>query len=274
MSAAFEIINGFRCYAPQLAQATADYPREGFEITAGIEAQSFWCRTRNRILRQVFMRFTDRSRPLDVLEIGCGIGGVLRELQSIPNLRLTGAEVSLEGLSFARASLPDVDFIQLDATSLPFREEFDVIGAFDVLEHIDADEAVIQQVHKALRPRGMFIITVPQYQWMWSTHDELFRHKRRYDRRLLAARLEPAGFELIYVTSFITALFPLMMAARLFDRRHAAVENTGTAITTHVDLSPAVNWIFDKVMRVDELALRLGVVLPFGGSLLAVAVKS
>ena len=274
MSAPFEVIDGFRCYAPQLAQATADYPREGFEITARVEAQSFWCRTRNRVLRQVFMRFTDRSRPLDVLEIGCGIGGVLRELRLIPNLRLTGSEVSLEGLSFARASIPDVDFIQLDATSLPFPEAFDVIGAFDVLEHIDADEAVMQQVYQALRPRGVFVITVPQYQWMWSTHDELFRHKRRYDRRVLAARLEAAGFTLIYVTSFITALFPLMMAARLFDRHPAAAENTGSDIAAHVGLPPLVNWIFDKVMRVEEFALRLGVVLPFGGSLLAVAVKS
>lgn len=274
MSAPFEVISGFRCYAPQLAQATDDYPREGFEITARVEAQSFWCRTRNRVLRQVFMRFTDRSRPLDVLEIGCGIGGVLRELRLIPNLRLTGSEVSLEGLSFARASIPDVDFIQLDATRLPFPEEFDVIGAFDVLEHIDADVTVIEQVYQALRPRGMFIITVPQYQWMWSTHDELFKHKRRYDRRLLTTRLEAAGFRLIYVTSFITALFPLMMAARIFARHPAGVQNTGSAIAAQVGLPPAVNWIFDKIMRVEELALRLGVVLPFGGSLLAVAVKS
>ena len=274
MSAPFEVIDGFRCYAPQMARAAADYPREGFEITARVEADSFWCRTRNRILRQVFLRFTDRSRPLDVLEIGCGIGGVLRELRSIPNLRLTGAEVSLEGLSFARASVPGVEFIQLDATSLPFREEFDVIGAFDVLEHIDADETVMQQVHQALRPGGVFVITVPQFQWMWSTHDELFKHKRRYNRRLLAARLEPAGFKVIYVSSFVTALFPLMMAARLFARNPAASESTGAAIQAHVGMSPAVNWIFDKVMRVDELALRLGMVLPFGGSLLAVAVKS
>src|SRR3954469_827897 len=133
----FVEIEGFRCYAPDVALAYDDYPSDGFDVTARIEQRSFWCRTRNRVLRCVFDRFVDHTRPVDVLEIGCGTGNVLRELRQIPNLRLTGSEVYLQGLRYARAGLSDLTFIQLDATKVPFDAAFDVVGAFDVLEHID-----------------------------------------------------------------------------------------------------------------------------------------
>src|SRR5215831_11360988 len=101
----FTEIEGFRCYAPEVALACEDYPSDGFEVTAEVELRSFWCRTRNRILRRVFRTFVDGSRPIEVLEIGCGIGGVLRELRRIPNLRLTGSEIYLQGLRYAQQRL-------------------------------------------------------------------------------------------------------------------------------------------------------------------------
>src|SRR5437879_587607 len=168
----FVEIDGFRCYAPALALECADYPSEGFDVTAEVEANSFWCRSRNRILRRIVERFTDRSRQLAMLEIGCGIGGVIAELRQVPNLRLTASEIYLQGLRYARSRFPDVDFIQLDATDMPFQGQFDIVGAFDVLEHIQADDRVMRAVHESLRPGGVFIVTVPQYQWMWSPLDE------------------------------------------------------------------------------------------------------
>jgi SAM-dependent methyltransferase len=273
-AAEFVEIEGIRCYAPELALGEDDYPASGFDVSADVEARSFWCRTRNRILRRVFHRFVDHDRSIDVLEIGCGIGGVLRELRRIPHLRLTGSEIYLAGLRYARTALPDVEFIQLDATKMPFRQEFDVVGAFDVLEHIKEDEDAMRGVHQALKPGGVFVVTVPQYQWMWSRLDELVRHKRRYGRSGLVSKLERTGFETTYVTSFVTTLFPLMLAARLRSRRRApgpdGVDDR-TAFAAEVSIPAPLNWSFDKIMRIDEVALRLGFTLPFGGSLLAVA---
>src|SRR5689334_18253961 len=137
------VIDGFRCYAPGMALDHGDYPREGFDVTTRIEARSFWCRTRNRVLLLMFQRFADPARPLDVLEIGCGTGNVLTALRELPNLRLTGSEIYLHGLRYARTRVPDVEFIQLDATDIPFRDSFDVVGAFDVIEHITADDQVL-----------------------------------------------------------------------------------------------------------------------------------
>jgi SAM-dependent methyltransferase len=271
MSATYEEIDGFRCYAPTLALDCADYPTDGFDVTAEVEARSFWCRSRNRVLRHVFLRFTDRSRRIDVLEIGCGIGGVLSALREIQNLRLTGSEIYLHGLRYARARFPEIEFVQLDATAVPYSDEFDVVGAFDVLEHVEADEQVMRQIHGALRVGGLCIVTVPQYPWMWSKLDDLVHHKRRYTRRELVGKLRTAGFDVLYTTSFVTLLFPFMMASRLAGRRSRAGGNTREEFAAEVTLPAALNRLFDWVMRVDEALLRIGVTLPFGGSLLAVA---
>ena len=270
--APFELIDGFRCYAPEVARGGDGYPTEGFALSVEIEKRSFWVRTRNRILRRVFLRFTDRNRSLDVLEIGCGIGTVIGELRKIPNLRLTGSEVYLPGLRFARERLPGVEFIQLDATRIPFDREYDVIGAFDVLEHIDADETVLRQAFSALRPGGVFIATVPQHPWMWSGLDEIVHHKRRYSRRELRDKLRRAGFDVAYATSFVTALFPLMAVARLRSRaRQKPAADSGERFAAEVALPRPLNALFDAVMRVDEAVLLSGLTLPFGGSLLVVA---
>jgi len=271
--ASFQEIEGIRCYAPQVALDCADYPSDGFDVSADVEARSFWCRTRNRVLRQVFERFIDRSQPREVLEIGCGIGGVIGSLRQIPNLRLTGSEIYIQGLRYARAKMPDVEFIQLDATAIPFRDAFDVVGAFDVLEHIDDDELVMRQVCASLRPDGFFVVTVPQYQWMWSTLDTLVHHKRRYSRRELTSKLRAAGFDVIYVTSFVTTLFPFMLVSRLRDRGRPSVD-AKAEFSEWVSLPGALNRLFDWMTRLDEVALKLGLTLPFGGSLLAVARRS
>lgn len=272
---AFQIIDGFRCYAPEHAFEESDYPSAGFDVSRQVEDGSFWCRSRNRLIGSLIDRYVGREQPLRLLELGCGIGGVLTELVNHPNLSLTGSEIYLHGLRYARTRLPAVEFIQVDATTMPFIAEFEVIGAFDVLEHIEADETAIARVHEALVPGGVFLVTVPQYPSMWSRLDELVRHKRRYTRRELTAKLLRAGFALPYVGSFVTTLFPLMLAKRLLTRlAPAAGAAECEEFRAEVQFPPALNAVFDRVMRIDEAAVRAGLSLPFGGTLVAVARKT
>ena len=270
-SPAYTEIDGFRCYAPALASDHADYPSEGFDVTADVEARSFWCRTRNRVLGAVLDRFTDARQPCEMLEVGCGTGNVLSSLRGRANFRLTGSEIYLQGLRYARKRLPEVEFIQLDATDIPFRDAYDVVGAFDVLEHVEQDELMMRQVREALRPGGLLVVTVPQYQWMWSQLDEVVHHKRRYGRRELVDKLRRAGFEVLYTTSFVTTLFPLMAAARLMGRWRGVSADARADFEAQVILPRPVNAAFDWIMRIDEAILKLGLTLPFGGSLLVVA---
>ena len=101
----------------------------------------------------------------------------------------------LEGIDFANARVPDADLFQMDARQIPFREEFDVIGAFDVFEHIDQDQTVLEQMHAAVKPGGGIIVTVPQHRWLWSMVDEYSFHRRRYRRMELLQKVKAAGFE-------------------------------------------------------------------------------
>jgi SAM-dependent methyltransferase len=269
------MIDGFRCYAPERAFEEADYPSAGFDVSRQVEETSFWCRSRNRLIGSLVTRYAGSERPMRMLEIGCGIGGVLTELVTHPNLALTGSEMYLHGLRYARTRLPQIDFIQLDATTMAFSEAFDVIGAFDVLEHIDADETAMARVYDALAPGGLFLVTVPQYPSMWSRLDELVRHKRRYTRRELTGKLAGAGFELAYAGSFVFALFPLMRLSRLLPRRKKGGKaEEADQFQAEVQFPQVLNAIFDRVMRVDEAAVRAGVSLPFGGTLVAVARKA
>jgi SAM-dependent methyltransferase len=269
---AFQIIDGFRCYAPERAFEETDYPSAGFDVSRQVEDASFWCRSRNRLIGSLVTRYVG-SEPARMLELGCGIGGVLTELATHQNLTLTGSEIYLHGLRYARTRLPQIEFIQLDATTMAFSDAFEAIGAFDVLEHIDADETAMARVHDALVPGGVFLVTVPQYPSMWSRLDELVHHKRRYTRGDLTAKLSRAGFEVAYLTSFVCALFPFMLLSRMLPRRDAA-GGEAEEFQAEVQLPRALNVVFDRIMHIDEVAVRAGLSLPFGGSLVAVARKA
>ena len=268
----YTLIEGIKCYHPDQCRQYTDYPDEGFDLTGELEESSFWGRSRNRLLKQLLLAYCGAENKTRFLEIGCGTGFFLRDLARYNNFEITGSEVYLKGLQYTRDKVPGVEFIQLDARSMPFRDEFDAIGAFDVIEHIDDDEAVMASVHRALTAGGYFIVTVPQYMFLWSTLDELVRHKRRYSRAELRDKLRRNGFELVYDSSFVFVLFPLMLVSRLLDRSTPGADSKAE-FERRVKMPHIVNWLFDKMMRIDEALIRFGVSLPFGGSLLVVVRK-
>ena len=109
-------------------------------------------------------------------------------------MRLFGSEYLEEGLVYARQRVPTAEFTQMDARCIPYESELDAIGAFDVLEHIEEDEAVLQQIYKALKPGGFVFITVPQHHWLWSAVDEYACHVRRYGANELHEKVRQGGF--------------------------------------------------------------------------------
>src|SRR5207244_1562327 len=107
------------------------------------------------------------------LEVGCGTGYVLRAVRdAFPGLRVEGSELFEEGLAIARRRLPEVPLHRLDARHSPFRDAFDVLGSFDVLEHIEEDETALEQLRATVRPGGGVLLTVPQHPWLWGPADE------------------------------------------------------------------------------------------------------
>jgi SAM-dependent methyltransferase len=261
-------IAGVKCFAPALAEAEQTYPAEVFARLVQLEANSFWFRSRNRIIVRMFGKHLRQPSRPRVLEIGCGTGFVLSALQAVGRFDLVGAEQHVAGLVWARRRLPDVEFVQLDACRLPYEQAFDAIGAFDVIEHIPEDEAVMASVHRALRPNGLFILTVPQHAWLWSAADEQAHHQRRYSRADLRSKLERNGFKVRFCSSFVFALLPLMYLAR---RRRKPTGKADAVECDELSLPAALDRVMELGMRLDEWLIAAGISLPVGGSLLMVA---
>jgi ubiquinone/menaquinone biosynthesis C-methylase UbiE len=129
------------------------FTREIFESLANLESRNFWFRSRNKLIAWAMARYFPHAK--DVLEIGCGTGFVLSDLEALfPAMRLAGSDVQISGLARAARRIKSAALFQMDARRIPFEDEFDVIGAFDVLEHIKEDEQVLVQMHRAVKSGG------------------------------------------------------------------------------------------------------------------------
>lgn len=256
-----------RLFAEDAAAAGEGFDPAAFELLARLEPGSYWFEVRNQLITWALGNYFPGAR--DYLEIGCGTGFVLSGVhKAAPHLRLTGTELYSEGLAYARRRVPDAELAQMDARDLPYDKEFDVIGAFDVLEHIEEDEAVMHQIHAALRPGGGMLLTVPQHPWLWSPNDEVAMHCRRYSRRELTRKVRGAGFKIERTTSFVSLLLPLMALSRL-RKRHSE-----SAIDSEFAVGRTTNTALTAVLRFELALIRLGISLPAGGSLLLAARKS
>ena len=142
-----------------------------------------------------------------------------------------------------------------------------MIGAFDVIEHIEDDVRVLSEIHRALKPGGGLVVTVPQHRWLWSTQDEQAHHVRRYTRRELVQKVEDAGFEVRRVTSFVFLLLPVLWLSRL------RAKASGHGVPDEFRAARPLNALFGLVMTVERALINMGLDLPAGGSLLLVALK-
>ncbi len=202
------------------------------------------------------------------LEIGCGTGFVLSGIRkAFPELILSGSEIFSEGLNLAAERLPGVELFQMDARRIPFQEEFDVIGAFDVLEHVKEDEEVLSQMYQATRKGGGILITVPHHPFLWSASDDFARHARRYKTRELSDKVKRAGFDVLRITSFVSLLLPLLVLSR-YKQRFNGKEFDPSA---EFDISSLMNTTLERILDGERSMIRAGLSFPAGGSLLLVA---
>lgn len=269
----YTMVEGIRCFSPEVANTYTDYPDSGFDLTDKNAESSFWVSSRNRLFKSIIQRYLLPTRKTKFLEIGCGTGDFIRQIVDNKMLEITGSEIYLKGLQYAKKNLPNVDFVQFDVTQGSIGEQFDMIAAFDVIEHIENDAAALENIYQMLSKDGVLLISVPQHNFLWSRLDEIVKHKRRYSRRELVAKLEKKGFEINYATSFLFTLFPLMLVRRLLDKGDDCSHSSEAALEKRVKFPWVVNCAFDQFMRIDEMLIKRGFSLPFGGTLLIAARK-
>jgi SAM-dependent methyltransferase len=241
-------------------------PRE-FESLYALEQNYFWFRGRTRLILWAFERYASRSRSF--LEIGCGTGSVLAAIaRGHPTVAVWGSEAYLEGLQFARTRVDSARLMQMDARCVPFVDEFDAIGLFDVIEHVEEDQAVLLQASRALKPGGILLITVPQHRFLWSPADEHAGHARRYARSELVRKVEQAQLRVLRCTSFVSVLFPLLLISRIRRRGREYDPRAEYRVPRFI------NKLLEVALNAERVAIRLGAALPFGGSLLLVAERA
>jgi SAM-dependent methyltransferase len=243
------------------------FPQEAYGPLADAEGGNFWFRSRNRLIVWALERYFPGATSM--LEVGCGTGVVLEAVaHRFPEMHLVGVDRSSEALRIARDRV-SAQLVRSDAKDLAFDGEFDVVGAFDVLEHIDDDRAVLRRLATAVRPGGGCLITVPQYQWLWSAADDYGRHRRRYTRRQIDGRTSDAGLRVLRSTAWVCTLLPIVAFSRFCDRRAVTFDPC-----RELRVSGKLNAALEFVLDVEVRAIRAGMTLPYGSSRLVVARKA
>jgi SAM-dependent methyltransferase len=244
------------------------FPAQSFARLAAREDRNYWFRARNRLIVWALGRHFQVLR--DYLEVGCGTGYVLSAVEAaFPSAMTVGGEAHRAGLEYAARRVRRSRLLQIDAASIPFRDAFDAIGCFDVLEHIEDDGRVLAECFHALRRGGGIVLTVPQHPFLWSASDEYALHVRRYTRAELLGKLRLAGFRPVLVTSFVALLLPAMLAARARQRQLDAAYDPEAEFA----VGRVANALLEGVLDFERQLIRLGLRFPFGGSLLIVAKK-
>ncbi len=228
------------------------------------EDQHWWFLSRRCIIKKIIdcYFYKNNIKNKKILEVGTCSGGNLEMLSQYGNL--FAMEMDKDACKIAQdRGLCDVKQGKLP-DQFPFDKQFDVICMFDVLEHIEDDLATLHCLKDKLSSRGKLIITVPAYQWLWSQHDVISHHYRRYSKKTLTHVLNQAGFKINYITYFNTFLFPLIAGIRLINNCLGIKEDSDMEMP-----SKGVNHILKTIFASERFFLPK-TSFPFGVSLLVV----
>ena len=261
--------NGFPALAEEQADSSDGFHPEYFAQLANLEAGNFWFQSRNALILMLLKQHCPAMKSF--LEIGCGTGFVLSGISSAyPAASLVGAEIYSTGLQYAAQRVPGAQFMQMDARNIPLESHFDALGAFDVLEHIEEDSAVLSQIIQTIKPGGTLILTVPQHPRLWSQQDEMACHVRRYTAAELKRKVSEAGFDVIDTGSFVALLLPVMWLSRYLGNIN---KDGAYDAMAELRIGSVANCILSTIMKLELWFTRRGIRFTAGGSLFLVARK-
>ncbi|MBC7843118.1 MAG: class I SAM-dependent methyltransferase [Gemmatimonadaceae bacterium] len=234
--------------------------RDAFALMAAAERDHWWFRGRREFIEAAITRVAPPSSAR-LLDAGCGSGGNLALLNRFGTVY--GFEHDVDALSVARARGVGELAPGVLPTGIPFGDAaFDVIGLFDVLEHLEQPVAALSALSARLAHGGAIVLTVPANPWLWGPHDVHHQHVRRYTAATLREHVAAAGLRVEYLSYFNALLLPLAIAQRVRERLFGYR-------TDALMPGPFVNRALLNVWRL-EAAWIPQRVLPFGLSLLAI----
>jgi SAM-dependent methyltransferase len=239
-----------------------------------LERSHWWFRVRLLILEYLYKRFVFKSQHDKVLNAGAATGATSEMLKK--NGDVISLEYDNECASFLAEILQE-PILNDSLTSLPIETaSLDAVCAFDVIEHIEDHQLAVHEIHRVLKVDGSVFITVPAYSFLWSEHDEVNHHFRRYTMTELQNLLVNSGFQVKYKTYFNSFLFPFIFIARMVSK-FASKNKKGKDLESDfegVNSNQLINKMLFQIFRVELFFIRCGLRFPFGVSALIIATKS
>ena len=228
----------------------------------------WWYRARAGLLQEVFEPYV--GEPRQVLDVGSA---------DAPSVGWLRGDHRMVNLDLHPGGLLPGEGVCGSVTALPFAEAtFDVVGAFDVVEHCEDDDRAVRELARVAVPGGRVLLSVPAYRWAWTDHDVRAGHHHRYTRRRITRRVEAAGLTVLRATYAFCAVFPAFAAER-GTRRLRELRSAGPARAPSdaagdrlPPVSPRQDTVLVGLSRLDRRALR-HVDLPFGSSVFVAARK-
>ncbi len=232
---------------------------------AAFEETYWWHVGRRSIVSRQLARLNKNFRSPQILNVGGGTGGTVRLLTE--HGHVLNIDQSEEAVDRLRRN--GYEAFCMDGKRTSFRnEQFDLLTALDVLEHIEEDADALAEWHRVLKPGGHLLLTVPAYQWLWSGHDVSLGHFRRYTACQLRQRVEQAGFQVQKCTYAIVFSFPLIAAFRLYQKLFRPYVQA----SSYIELPNGLNAFFILLLRMEGFLLQR-CKFPFGTSVLLIAHK-
>ena len=234
-----------------------------------LEEKYWWHVGRQDIIAtQIKKLFKDKQKPASILDVGCGTGVNFRILKKFG--QVTGVDDSKLAINFCRKrGIGEAKTGQ--AEKLPFpKNSFDLICAFDLIEHVDDDVLALKEFQRVCKPGGFVFILAPAYQFLWSEHDEALHHKRRYSLSDLHRKMSLSNLNVVKRSYLITFLFiPIL----LFRFLKSLINNQKKPSTSYVLMPLLLNAFFIWLLKI-ESKLLAKINFPFGASVMAIGRKN
>ncbi|HEX4694485.1 class I SAM-dependent methyltransferase [Sphingomonas sp.] len=234
-----------------------------YDRMAEHDSTHWWYTARRDVLHDYIAREANLPEEAHILEIGCGTGHNLVMLRQFGTVDAIEIDPAARAIASRRLGKPVGDAPLPALPGVP-RRAYDMIAVLDVVEHIDDDVAALRAMKDCLKPGGKVLIAVPAHQWMWSAHDVVNHHHRRYSKASLRKALDAAGLVPHKLGYFNSLLFPLAAAARVAGRI------TGRDDSDDSPPPGPVNKLFEAIFRAERhLVGRMP--MPVGVSILTLA---
>ena len=234
-----------------------------YDRMAAHDTTHWWYRARRDILTDYLKRWGNLPGDARILEIGCGTGHNLPMLAQFGEVDAIEIDEDAGKFAAERLGKPIGTAPLPELTGVP-RGAYDLVAVLDVIEHVENDVAALSAIAECLKPGGRILITVPAHQWMWSAHDVVNHHHRRYSKTTLTQSLRAAGLGWQKLGYFNSLLFPAAVAQR------AVGKLTGKQDSDDSPPPKPLNMAFETIFRIERHLLGR-IPLPPGLSIIALA---